>query len=159
VVCPYEGADRTLTLDGPRSLWRFCWNGRAPVRVGHSTDGGEHWTTHLIPAPGPRSGPYRFQAAGGGVAWEMSDHGDVRRITGNGSRSRVVWTRSGSQATLVKGVPEDLTVLDARTAYVTVVVAPAKGAPTVGSSIIVYRTTDAGSTWTPDLVPLPPGVK
>jgi hypothetical protein len=157
--CPDEGADTTLTLDSPTSLWRFCWNGRPPVLLGRSTDGGRHWTGHAVPAPGPRPAPYRFQAVPGGVAWELTDHGDVRRISDGGTRSQVVWTRSASQRTVVKGVPEALTVHDARTAYVTVVVPAAGGAATKGSNIVVYRTTDAGRTWISDLVPLPRGVK
>jgi hypothetical protein len=151
--CPIEGGDRTLTVDSPTSLWRFCWDGSAPALLGRSLDGGRTYRSYHVPAPGPQGAPERFQAVSGQIAWEMTDHGDVIRIIEGGARSKVVWWRKGSQRTAVHGVPEALTVVDAQLVYVTVVVPPAKGA--TGSNLVVYATNDGGRTWQAHVVPLP----
>lgn len=153
--CPYEGADRTLTVDSAGSLWRFCWTGRGPVLLGRSSDGGRTYRSYRVPAPGTRGGPSRFQAVSGQVAWEMTDHGDVIRITKGGAQSAVVWHQSFSQVTTVNGIPEGLTVRDTDTAYVTVVVGPDRRAHTTGSYIVIYVTHDGGRIWTTQEV-LPP---
>jgi photosystem II stability/assembly factor-like uncharacterized protein len=155
--CPVEGADRTLTVDSATSLWRFCWSGTAPVLLGRSTDGGRTYRRYHVPAPGTRGAPERFEAVSGQVAWEMTDHGDIIRITNGGARSAVVWRQSNSQDTTVNGIPEALTVHDADTAYVTVVVGPDRRADTTGSYIVIYATHDGGRTWTTQEVVPPTG--
>jgi hypothetical protein len=153
--CPLEGPDRTLTLDSPTSLWRFCWNGHPPVLLGRSHDGGLHWQSFHIPAPGTQPGPFRFQAASAQVAWEMSDHGDVNRISGGGAHSDRVWSRSTSQRGPVAGVPQTLTVLGPHDAVIGVIVHALRDGRPNGSYVVLYRTRDGGRTWTPGIVPLP----
>jgi hypothetical protein len=155
--CPLEAADTTLSVAGPTSTWKFCWNGGTTTLLGRSSDGGVHYRRFRIPAPAPRGAPYRFRAVSSQVAWEMTDHGDVFRITAGGARSQRVWTRSSSQRTPIKGVPVGLTVLSAATAYVTVVIPPLRHSHATGTYIAVYRTRDSGRTWQPLIVPLPAG--
>lgn len=52
-------------------------------------------------------------------------------------------------------MPEALTVRNADTAYVTVVVPPGRRAITSGSYIVVYTTSNGGRTWRSSIV-LPP---
>jgi hypothetical protein len=107
-----------------------------------------------VPAPGARGAPERFQAVSEQVAWEMTDHGDVIRITRGGAESTIVWQQSHSQASTVNGIPEALTVRDANTASVTVVVGPDRHAHTTGSYLVTYTTHDGGRSWTPhEIVP------
>ncbi len=155
--CPIEGGDRTLTVDPAGSLWRFCWNGHGPVLLGRSTDGGHTYRSYHVPAPGSRGAPERFQAVSEQVAWEMTDHGDIIRITKGGERAAVVWRQSDSQATTVNGIPEALSVVNADSASVTVVVGPDHHAHSTGSYIVIYTTRDGGRTWAPrQIVPRTP---
>jgi photosystem II stability/assembly factor-like uncharacterized protein len=148
------GPDSTLSVDSPSSLWRLC---PGPIAtIGHSNDGGRHWHTFHVAAPGPPVGsPLQVRAGSPSTAWMLSNHGDVFRITGGGERSQQVWSVTRSQRTAVAGRPEVLTALDANTAYLTVLIAPVKHGRTNGTYLVVYKTHDGGRTWVSELVALP----
>jgi photosystem II stability/assembly factor-like uncharacterized protein len=152
--CSQAGADTTLTLDGPRSLWRFCTKGGSTSVLGRSTDGGVHWRTFRLPGHDRGAAPYRFAAVSSQVAWLMSDHGDVTRTTDGGRTWQQVWSRAISQHTLVKGIPETLTAVNSQSAYIAVVIPP-KGGLTTGTYIASYQTHNGGQSWRTTLVPLP----
>ena len=156
-VCEAAGLDGILTAGGASSVWRACWIGAPTTLIGRSGDGGDHWRTFRVPAPSRGDAPYRVQAVSPRVAWELTDHSDVIRITDGGARCSRVWSRSRSQYTLVPGIPRALTAVDERTAYLTVMIPPVKDGITHGTYIVVYETHDGGTTWRPSIVPLTAG--
>jgi photosystem II stability/assembly factor-like uncharacterized protein len=157
-VCEAAGLDGILTAGGPRSVWRGCWTG-APgtLRLASSSDAGHDWRVFQFPAPSRGAAPYSMQAVSSSVAWELTDHGDVIRITDGGARSSQVWSRTRSQSTFAPGIPRGLTAVDENTAYLTVMIPPTRRGLTRGNYIVVYKTHDGGTTWQPLTVPLTAG--
>lgn len=138
---PCPAPDSTLTAGGPDSLWRFCVHHRGTVLY-RSDDGGMSW--HIYSLPGHARA---FKAVSPTIAWELTDGGAVMRLTGGGAGRAVVWRRG-------RGIPQALTAIDTRTAYVTVLIPPARHARTGRTYMVLYRTEDGGRSWQPLDVPL-----
>ena len=65
----------------------------------------------------------------------LCDRGDVTRTTDGGRSWQNVWSRDGSQKTVVNGTPETLTAVDSQTAYVAAVIPPVRD----GTYIVTYH--------------------
>jgi hypothetical protein len=97
-----------------------------------------------------------MQAVPSSVAWELTDHGDVIRITDGGARSSRVWLRSRSQSTFAPGIARAMTAVDEHSAYLTVLI-PSTTRPDPWYVHRRLQDPRRGATWQPSIVPLKAG--
>jgi hypothetical protein len=164
-LCPVGYAPAFVSAGSPEALWAGCnaVSGRLIERLTtrheatgvlrRSDDGGRHW--RVLPQPLGDMSP--VQAASASVAWATDSHGDILRTTDGGAHWTKVWTVSGSQPHALAGYLPQLALESQSADSAAVLVLLMRGSPRNPrfTNFVMYRTTNAGRSWTPTVVALP----
>ncbi len=143
------------TVTGAGALWQVCSRGNSAVVLRTTNDGGS-WSRVRLPFVLA----YWFEPVSTEVAWAADVHGTIYR-TGNGGASwQPVWHTGGPHG---RSTPGFSPVLSAQTGDDASVLVQLTHGPISrdqvphSTNLVLYRTTDAGRSWQPTVVKLPPG--
>jgi hypothetical protein len=137
------------------SLWRVCVHSKQFFTI-RSTDGGAHWSSK----PFPFIPLYAFQPVSSQVAWSQDLHGTIYRTADGGASWQPVWHSGGLHG---RPNPGWSPILSAQSADDASLLVQLTRGPTShdqvprSTNLIVYRTSNAGHSWHPSVVKLPPG--
>lgn len=153
--CAGSSIELGATATPTGSLWQICARSGRPFVV-RSIDGGAHWTS----APLPFSSPTALEPITGNVAWSQDAHGTIYRTTDGGNSWHAVWHSGGPHRRSTPGVSPVVSAQSANEAslLVQLTIGPiSRDQIPHSTDLIVYRTTNGGADWYPNLVKLPPG--
>ncbi len=137
------------------SLWRVCVRSKQ-FFAERSTDGGARWSGQRLPfIP-----LYAFKPVSSQVAWSQDVHGTIYRTADGGVSWQPVWHSGGPHGRSMPGLspilsaqsPDDASLLVQLTRGPT-----SRDRVPRSTNLIVYRTDNAGQSWNPSVVKLPPG--
>jgi hypothetical protein len=152
--CPRLVAGTGLQVSAPESLWDTCRQAGSSSVLRHSTDGGRHWTTN----PMPFGALATIAPVSADIAWGLTANGRVVRTVNGGRSWSTVWTVAGSQPRTLAGHSPMLTAQSVSSATVLVSLTHGHlGKQAKFTNLVLYRTSDRGETWRPDVVRLPAG--
>ncbi len=153
--CSGGSTEFGATATSTDSLWRVCVRSKQFLAV-RSTDGGARWSSKLLPfIP-----LYSFEPVSSQVAWSQDVHGTIYRTADGGVSWHPVWYSGGPHGRSTPGFgpslsaqsPDDASLLVQLTRGPT----SRNGVPR-STNLILYRTSNAGRSWNPSVVKLPPG--
>jgi photosystem II stability/assembly factor-like uncharacterized protein len=157
--CPVGYAPAFVSAGGPEALWAGCdvlhvtKRNEATGVLLRSDDGGRHWRV----LPQPSGGMFPVHTASASVAWAADSNGDILRTTDGGAHWTKVWTVSGSQPHALAGYLPQLALESQNADSAAILVLLTGGSPRHPkfTNFVIYRTTNAGRSWTPTVVALP----
>ena len=153
--CSGASTEFGVTATSPDSLWRVCVRSKQFLAV-RSVDGGTRWSSKQLPfIP-----LYSFEPVSSQVAWSEDVHGTIYRTEDGGASWQPVWHSGGPHGQSTPGFgpilsaqsPDDASLLVQLTRGPT----SHDGVPR-STNLILYRTSNAGRSWNPSVVKLPPG--
>ncbi len=153
--CSGGSTEFGLSATSADSLWRVCVRSKQ-FFAARSTDGGARWADQRLPfIP-----LFAFEPVSSEVAWSQDIHGTIYRTADGGTSWQPVWHSGGPHGRAMPGFspilsaqsPDDAALLIQLTRGPT----SHDGVPRF-TNLIVYRTSNAGRSWQPFVVKLPPG--
>ena len=143
------------TVTGADALWRVCSRGNSSS-VLRTTNGGGTWSSARLPFVLA----YWFEPVSAQVAWAADVHGTIYRTANGGASWQPVWRAGGPHGRSTPGFSPVLSAQGGDDASVLVQLTDgpiSRNQVPHATNLIVYRTTDAGRSWQPTVVKLPPG--
>ena len=143
------------TSTGAGALWRVCTRGNNSDVLRTTNEGGT-WSSVRLPFVLA----YWFEPVSAQVAWTADVHGTIYRTANGGATWQPVWHPGGPHG---RSTPAFSPVLSAQSGDDASVLVQLTHGPISrdrvphSTNLVVYRTTDAGESWEPSVVKLPPG--
>jgi photosystem II stability/assembly factor-like uncharacterized protein len=153
--CSGASSEFGVSATSTDSLWRVCVRSKQFLDV-RSTDGGASWSSQRLPfIP-----LFAFEPVSSQAAWSQDVHGTIYRTADGGASWQPVWYSGGPHGRSTPGFSPILSAQspDDASLLVQLTRGPISqdGVPR-STNLVLYRTSNAGRSWAPSVVELPPG--